>query len=136
MTIKFFVPGKPATAGSKRVFLDKRTGKPIVTHDNKQHAQWRNLVRLAAYEEMDGEPLIEGPVKTAVTFVMRRPASVSVAKRPYPVVMPDIDKMMRAINDALTGAVFIDDSQVIIQHAMKVYGEPPGARVQVDEVAC
>ena len=34
--ITFFVSGKPQTAGSKRVFLNRKTGRPIMTDDNKR----------------------------------------------------------------------------------------------------
>ena len=135
MTLEFFVPGKPATAGSKRAFLSKTTNKMVVKHDNPRHAEWRRMVRSEAREKMSGEPLIDGPVRMHVIFWMKRPGSPSIKKRPYPIVTPDLDKMVRAINDALTGVVFKDDSQVVVQRAEKFYGETPGARVRVEEMA-
>lgn len=47
---------------------------------------------------------------------------------------PDLDKLLRAVGDALTGIVWRDDSQVASIVASKVYG-PPGATLLVREVS-
>ena len=54
-------------------------------------------------------------------FVLSRPPSVPEHRRIHPTVKPDIDKLVRAINDALTGILFIDDCQVISMAMSKEY---------------
>jgi Holliday junction resolvase RusA-like endonuclease len=52
-------------------------------------------------------------------FFMPRPRTV---KRELPTVPPDLDKLIRAINDSATDAgIFDDDSQVVEVVAYKVY---------------
>lgn len=84
---------------------------------------------------MVGRDLWHGPVELVVRFYVPRPKSHYGAKglRPvapsYPTVAPDVTKLLRAVEDALKGIVWRDDSQVVIQHAWKRYGEP--ARCEV-----
>lgn len=40
-----------------------------------------------------------------------------------PAMMPDIDKLVRAVMDSLTGIAYRDDAQVIILTASKVYAD-------------
>jgi Holliday junction resolvase RusA-like endonuclease len=50
-----------------------------------------------------------------------------------PAHMPDIDKLLRAVMDALTGIAYADDSQVIECMVSKVYGESTFIEVSEDE---
>jgi hypothetical protein len=45
--------------------------------------------------------------------------------------MPDLDKLVRGLNDALTGVVFEDDSQIDQIVAVKRYGVPERTEVKV-----
>jgi hypothetical protein len=42
---------------------------------------------------------------------------------------PDVLKLARAIEDAITGVIWVDDSQIIDEHLYKRWGDP--ARVEV-----
>lgn len=60
-----------------------------------------------------------GAVSLDVMFFMPRPKTV---KRELPTVPPDLDKLIRAINDSATDAGIIqDDSQVVEIVAYKFY---------------
>lgn len=75
-----------------------------------------------------------GPVELHVTFYLERPASISMSKRPFPIVPPDVDKLVRAIGDGLTDAgVWGDDSQVVLLVASKEYADAqePGALIAI-----
>lgn len=131
--VTFIVRGTPAPQGSKRAFVVGNRAR--VVEDSKKSAPWRDSVSAAAAEAMNGADPIDGPVEVTVTFFSVRPASVKPAKRPYPSVIPDVDKLARAVLDGLTaGGVFTDDSRVVDLHASKRYATVPGAEVTVREV--
>jgi crossover junction endodeoxyribonuclease RusA len=71
------------------------------------------------------------PVSVAVVFTFVRPASVS-QKRTQMVVRPDLDKLIRAVLDALTGVLYEDDSQVVeFDRPRKQYGTRERVEVRV-----
>ena len=123
----FKVSGIPATQGSTRGFAikNKTTGKyrAVITHDNKKTMPWRALIAAAASNATP--TMIDGPVDITLTFILPRPASVSVAKRPMPCCKPDLDKLERAVLDALTGIAYQDDAQVVALIATKRYTTGP-----------
>lgn len=102
---------------------------------------WRTDVMEAALLAKSAQPMILGPVAMTVVFWVPRPLSIPQKKRPYPVVEPDLDKMVRTIGDALqekTGAGMIkDDKQIIRIAAEKRYAtekEGAGAWIVVQEI--
>ena len=51
--------------------------------------------------------------------------------------MPDLDKLVRAVGDALTRLAWRDDSQIVAWHAYKHYATPEhpvGARITIQEL--
>lgn len=129
MTIQFFVPGKPAPQGSK-----KHVGRGILVEASKELGPWRERVALAAASQVNS--LIQKPTEVGVElwFILPRPASAPKTKRALASKRPDVDKLSRAILDALTDVVFEDDSQVVSLWAHKNIanpGEQPGVKVTV-----
>ena len=55
-------------------------------------------------------------------------------KRIYPFVRPDLDKLCRAVLDALTGIAYKDDQQVVSLFATKSYGERAGVFILLTEL--
>jgi len=95
---------------------------------------WRNTVTEMAYRAMDRReddlhPL-SGPVGLEAIFFMPRPKS---RKDEYwHVTTPDLDKLLRAICDALTYAgVVVDDKVIADISTRKVYGERTGVQITV-----
>lgn len=126
---EFFVEGTPMPQGSKNAY--RRGGKVVLVESSKRLPAWRQAVAQAAKQAYEGEPLDE-PLRCDVVFVMPKP------KKPKfwaPAVVPDTDKLMRALGDALTDAKVIkDDSRIVHWDARKIYaaeGHPPGAHVRV-----
>lgn len=128
-TLRLFVPGVPVPQGSKTAFV---VGKRAVVTDANAKAlkPWRALVKAAAVEALHGrEPLVDEPLVVSVEFRFVRPKSV---RRELPHVKPDVDKLLRAVLDALTDAhVWGDDSQVVKAAAEKVYAPSAGVLVRV-----
>ena len=136
--ICFVVFGKPQTAGSKRAFPFRRKNGLLgvaVSDDNPKSRDWKNAVSDAgANQGLDG--LLSGPLKLTLTFYAPRPKGHSGKKGlkatapAYPITRPDVLKLARAVEDALTGVVWGDDSQVVNEVLFKRYGEP--ARVEIE----
>lgn len=135
-SFSFFVPGEPITEGSTRAFASGQ--RVVVTHDRGASlTAWRLAVKdaaLKAAREAGWEPRHDGPVRVTVTFYLPRPKSVP-ASRYWPHVKPDLDKLLRAIGDALAPyrqvGVLCEDSRIVEWTARKLYDDSPGAWVRV-----
>jgi crossover junction endodeoxyribonuclease RusA len=129
-TVHVFVPGKPAPQGSKR-----HVGRGILVESSKELAPWRQQVAMFAHNAMGGQQLLTGAVAVRLEFVLPRPVSTPKRRTPPAVRRPDLDKLVRAILDAITSVIIADDSQVVELHATKrlaEIGESPGVRIGVD----
>lgn len=137
---EFFVPGIPAPGGSKKGFVNPKTGCVVIVDDAKRNKDWRATVALFASQRFH-EPLT-CPVSVEVMFYMPRPkghlrkdGSVRPSAPQYPTVKPDATKLWRSTEDALKGIAWRDDSQVVQQFICKVYGSRPGALIWIHEIA-
>lgn len=116
----FFVAGLPVPQGSSRAFVVD--GKAVVTSSSGQRlADWRQNIRLVAQQHIS--TLIEGPVEVALWFVLPRAKSSRRSVR-WAARRPDLDKLVRAGLDALTGVAYADDAQVSLLAANKVLADP------------
>jgi crossover junction endodeoxyribonuclease RusA len=129
--VSLFVPGTPAPQGSAKAFVI--AGKARVTHANKNTMPWRTHVTAVAMEHF---PAIGWPrgeaVQMSVIFMMPRRSAEPKTFTPMHTRKPDLDKLQRAILDALTGVAFEDDSQVVEIHAEKRtarIGDQPGVHI-------
>lgn len=140
-SLRFFVPGLPRPAGSKKAFVIKQTGRAILTDmSGSEGKHWRSSVAQVASEVLQGE-LLHGPLCFAMLFVFPRPAShygsgrnagqVRASAPPFPAVKPDTTKLVRAVEDALAKVAFKDDAQIVGQSAHKIYGQRPGVHVHI-----
>ena len=84
---------------------------------DKTHAihAFKASVRLAWAEATD-DPPHDGPVGMSAIFVMPRPKAKRWKTKPMPryrhVIKPDLDNLVKAVKDALTGLAWVDDSLV------------------------
>lgn len=127
-----FVPGRPAPQGSKR-YLGRSGGKGITVESSKAVAPWRADIREHVAARAETESVTDGPITLRLQFVMPRPASAPKRRTPDAVKRPDLDKLARAVLDALGSAgVWRDDSQVVQLRASKriaELAEPAGCRI-------
>lgn len=125
--IEFAVHGAPITQGNHRVsrsgYMYDAAGAAL--RDWRSQVAW--CARLAARSTK-----LEGAVSVELDFRIARP------KRPRstrPITRPDVDKLVRALLDALTSAgVWNDDGQVVRLLATKVYAEAPGVTVRIAQI--
>lgn len=140
--IEFFVPGIPATAGSKTGFYNPKLKRVLMSPASKKTKPWMAVVSAYAKEAYSG-PLLTGAVKMTLAFALLRPKAHYKSNgdlnpkkaRKCPIVKPDGGKMQRAVEDALTGIIWRDDSQVAVWIGSKVYVErDPGVLVSIEEI--
>ena len=151
--IEFFVHGKPAPAGSKTGYYNPKSERVIMAPASKNTAPWMQLVKWAAIQEgfSKGRMLLDGPVHLTITFIFNRPKKhyrtgkySGLLKPSAPTrktTMPDLTKLVRAAEDALTGLVWRDDSQVVGQSVSKIWASDSegqnssqGARIIIEEL--
>ena len=101
---------------------------------------WKSLIAIAAREKIVRP--FAGPVVVEMSFCIRRPkshyrtgknaAQLKPAAPNYHTSKPDVDNFAKAVLDALTTiGAWKDDSQVAGLSARKIYGEQPGAIIQI-----
>lgn len=117
--VTFEVVGNPAAQGSKR-----HVGGGRMVEMAKGHAPWRAAVAAAARDVAPDVPL-DGPLTLDVEFRFPMPKSrarrLRDAGRAPKTTAPDLDKLVRAVGDALTaGGLITDDARITEVHASKV----------------
>jgi len=142
--VKFFIFGIPQPGGSKRAFVIGK--RAVVTDANAKAKPWKQQVAAVAAAHMAGKPMLEGPLHLHMTFMFPRPKShyrtgknAHLLKDDIPfhhTVRPDTTKLIRAAEDALTGIVWRDDSQVAEQYAEKIYVSDghPGVHIRITQI--
>lgn len=155
--VEFVALGRAQPAGSKKAIPIYRgtgtarrfTGRAAVVDDAKRSKPWRAVVAAAAVDAFtvvgNADGLLDGPLALEVDFYVARPRGhygtgrnarqLRPSAPTYPAVRPDLTKLLRALEDALTGIVWRDDAQVVTQTARKWYGVPERAEVRVDRLA-
>jgi crossover junction endodeoxyribonuclease RusA len=102
--------------------------RAVMTSTNKRLKSWRKRVAQAARDVGWGGELIDGPVSVWMVFYVARPRSHFNAKglKANAPELPashvgDLDKLVRAIGDALTGVIWTDDRRIVCIVAEKHY---------------
>jgi crossover junction endodeoxyribonuclease RusA len=130
--VSFFVHGAVAGQGSMAA-VPTRDGRVWMKHDSPKTEPWRATVGYAARQKMRGREMLEGALVLTVRFWLPRPKSVPKS-REFPNKRPDLDKLCRAIGDALEGIVYANDSQICSLRADKHYGGAVGAEITVETI--
>lgn len=131
--VTFDVIGPAIPQGSMIPGITKK-GKPFARHSNPSLLQWRRTCALMATVAM----------RSARAKMVRRYGAIEIhfsvfvergnKTRKYPTARTDggdIDKLERALLDALTGVCFEDDSMVIDVKKSMRFAPTAGMRVQV-----
>lgn len=131
--ITFHVEGTSAPQGSKT-----RTRHGMF-ESSKRVKPWRELVTQAAVQAGDDAALLgplTPPYRLDVWFFIQKPKTTR-AKHPVAPTIGDLDKLVRAVGDALTKSGLIEDDRHIVKLVAEkawAVGEKPGAIVRVSEV--
>jgi Holliday junction resolvase RusA-like endonuclease len=148
--VAFTVYGEAKPGGSKKGFVDPRSGRVVVVEDSK-NKPWRREVAaaglraIAVGNEAEQPHFPSGALAVEFTFFRPRPLGhygtgrhagrVKPTAPLWPTTRPDVLKLARAVEDALTGVVWHDDSQIVDERLRKCYGEPERVEIGVWRVA-
>jgi len=146
--------GKAEPAGSKRWVPLKNSKRVRIIDANPKAADWKRWVADEAALAWKGQPLLTDiALSFHLIFYRPRPKShyrtgkragelkefhdedmgdESALRRVYPTTRPDLLKLARAIEDALTGIVYRDDALICAETLRKFYGEPMRVEIHLD----
>jgi len=150
------VNGHPEPAGSKKSMLIYKGAnrKPVMKNGkfviatvdaNPDAAPWKKHVAAIVKKQFREEPWT-GPLRVRFTFYLRRPKghfadpetrlrlNKKGRENPHPIVRPDVLKLSRGVEDALTGIVWVDDSQIVDENLTKAYDEIEGVEIEVCKI--
>lgn len=141
-TLTFTVYGMPAPQGSKSPKGRDRMGRVILVESSKKVKPWREAVKWAAFEAMLARGIFpfDGPLWAAMVFTLPKPKSAPKTRETFPDRKPDLSKLVRSTEDALSDAgLWADDARVVEYRGLaKVYPnsgglslDRPGAVIQV-----
>ena len=147
MTINITVYAIPGPQGSKKAIGTGTTADghsfTRMAESSKKVRPWRKAVEKAATAAYRGAPL-DCPLRVRMVFTMPKPASAPKRKQTWPMRYPDVSKLCRATEDALTKAgVWKDDARVCeYERLAKVFPNEdpealasPGVRIEIRVLA-
>jgi crossover junction endodeoxyribonuclease RusA len=144
MALEFTVYGKAEPKGNMRAINLKGMKFPIVTETNRNVRSWSQLVAEGASQALGQLPdgargVLQAGVRLTLAFYLPRPQKYHKrGVEPAHLVAPDLDKLARAVLDALTHIAYADDKQVVELVASKHYAaidDAPHVRIRVDAIA-
>ena len=134
----FEVPGKAVPQARPR-FTSR--GGYVRAYEPQKCSEYKQLVRRCAYEQCSitaENAAYTGAAKISVIEYRAIPKSWSAKKREmareeviFPLGKPDYDNVLKCIQDALTGVLWVDDAQVMMGMGSKAYADEPRVLVQV-----
>ena len=140
MKLAFTVFCRPEPQGSARAFIPKGWSRPVITSANKELKSFRQQVSVVAHSAMitkqkESNYLLQpfekkASVRMILKFYFHRPKSKKSTAAMT--TRPDLDKLVRAIGDALIGICYHDDSQVNDLQVKKLYGEPERTEIEIE----
>lgn len=136
---RIVVYGSPAPQGSKKFLGLTKAGRGILGEMSAKVKPWRQAVQAKAEEargcigpspDCQHQEPIDGPVACRMVFTLAKPASRPKTRRSWATSAPDLSKLVRSTEDALTDAgIWKDDNRVVeyLRTAKVFPGEDPEA---------
>lgn len=122
--LDLWVPGRPTPQGSKVSFYSPKSGSIVTKEDSDYLDAWRGDIRRDALRRWGRTPPLDGPLLLVLEFVRKRPASAPKRKPVYADTAPDLDKLTRAVGDALESAgVVKNDARFVTEVTHKRVAE-------------
>lgn len=136
MELKITVSGTPVPQGSKNAFLNKKTGRIVLSEaGGVKLKKWRASIAGESSEVAKAIALvpIDGPCKVTLEFTFKKPVSKPKWKILHD-TKPDLDKLTRAVLDGITGPIVTNDSRVVEIVATKRYDDNEGVIITVETI--
>lgn len=132
ITIRVY--GEAGPQGSKRFVGTSKAGRGIMIESSAKVKPWREAVKWAAMQS--GARGLDGPLWVSMVFTIKKPKSAPKRRRTWPATKPDLSKLARSTEDALTDAgIWADDARVVeYMRLAKVY--PGEDRDALDRPGC
>lgn len=126
ISVSFVAFGQPAPQGSKSFKGMSKAGRAILVESSKAVRPWRMDVKLAAIECRSRSGLLvplDGPLGCSMVFTLHKPVSAPKKRRTWPDRQPDLSKLLRSTEDAITDAGLWRDDARVVEYARlaKVY---------------
>lgn len=117
--------------------------KAVTSDDNPKSDSWKNEVATAARRVYRG-PLLDDPLRVTFRFFRPRPKghfkssgelNAKGQREFVPATKPDVLKLARCAEDALTGVIWRDDALICSEVLEKEWGEPARLEVLIDKLS-
>lgn len=140
-SVTFVIPGKPQPKGSTKSFI--KNGRVVTTSDNDALKPWQAVATLVARANHSGWGIpfngnVDIKARFAFPYLKAHLDSKGKVKESAPELKntkPDLDKLQRALGDALKDAgVYTEDSRVVHWDATKVYDRVGSTTVVIREL--
>lgn len=137
--LKFEVPGSPIGQGRPKFSTINGHAK---AYDPEKSRNYKAYVKLLATQAMreQGFTMIDGPCCLDILAFFEVPKSKSkkfrqaaLEGKERPTKKPDIDNIVKALQDALNGLAYKDDSSIVYLSVAKYYSEVPRVEVVLRE---
>lgn len=126
--IRFTAYGNVQPAHRPRAY---RVGKGVRMRNDDRHTNWMETIKMQALNHRP-ETLLDGPLRVTMTVYLLRPKGAK--NRLYPHVKPDLSNLVKAVEDALNGLIWTDDSRIVDLRTSKLYGDPTRVEVEIEEL--
>lgn len=135
----FSMSGLPRGQGRPRATVRKAGKRAFATvYKAKEDRQYETSIAAVARGVMGDRPPLTGALSVSMRFRMPIPASATKARRAAMAAgevphtsKPDGSNMQKAVEDAMSGVVFTDDSQIVRGFWSKIYSDNPGVDVRI-----
>lgn len=137
--LAFDIPGQPIGQGRPKFSTINGHAR---AYDPEKSRNYKAYIRMLATQAMKdrGFTMIEGPCVLRIDAYFEVPKSKSKKFREaalsgleYPTKKPDIDNIIKAIQDALNGLAYKDDALIVRLGVTKLYSEIPRVEVSLIE---
>jgi len=119
-SLSICLPGDPIAKMRHRDAKSGKYGRKRIRYDpqneEKQTLKWKLKARMAGRQPLDG------PVELYMLCVMKEPKN---KKYDFPITKPDLDNLEKWIGDVGNKILWHDDSQIVANRTMKIYGTEP-----------
>lgn len=131
--IAFTIFGSPTGKARPRF---ARRGKKVVVFTPEATANFETLVKWSFANEVKLEAPFDGQVEIEVYSYFAKPKSwskkkMSTVPAPPVLVKPDVDNLLKAVLDGLSGVAYLDDRQVWKATVTKEYSNLPRTVVTI-----